>query len=919
MSLYWRLVGAFGLRARLVILITAMLMLVLGGLLLHYQQHRQQAKDAVMHHARSIVMNVVADQERVLSITRQVLATAARLPEVLGADSAACSRLLAELLLEQPAFTNMGVARPDGILTCSAQPFPEGLSIAGRHNFKSAVTKGEFAVGHYTFGRLSGEPVLPAAYPVFDADGQVQAVLVTGVSLAWLRNSTTRSGLSDFAELSLTILRDHDGTSFTSTSEGDSWVWISEPAPETAERVRAIAETGFAELAGPDGRPWLYTYAPFGSSHGHVGDAALLGVPADVAFGDVDTALRHSLVLLVVLTLGVFIIANVGAEASLIRPIKELVRFSAQLAGGRLDARIDVFPGDPSEVRELSTTFNSMAAAVQSRRSALRASEERFRRLAENAPVIIYRYELSPERRFSYMSPAVTRVLGYTPDEHYADPDIGEKMVHPDDRRRLMAVRHTGATRTTTVRFRHKEGHWVWLELRSAAIRSEDRSTIAIEGVSHDITLRKLAEQRLRRAHRTLAKAHQELKDAQHQVIQHERLAALGQMASGIAHDLNNTLSPMLGYAELLLVHPDWRQDDEKLTRFLTQIHLAAQDATTVVNRLREFYRYRDEGGPTSVVDLHQVVREAVTLTRPRWQGESQARGAEVELRMDVAVGALVEANAGDLRQMLMNLILNAVDAMPRGGAITILGRVVERDVELAVSDTGVGMSEETRLRCLEPFFTTKGDGGTGLGLATVYGTVHRYGGSLDLQSEPGKGTTITIHLPRAATASDPYASAASPRLAGQQRILLVDDEVSVREVVSAALEGDGHIVTATESGEGALDAFRRDRFDVVITDRAMPGINGDQLAAAINRSSPETPVIMLSGFGAMMRTAGEQPPGVNLVLSKPVILDELREGLVAVLRPSAPPSEARDPQPVSAPTSTHEVGKEITGARPSH
>jgi len=225
------------------------------------------------------------------------------------------------------------------------------------------------------------------------------------------------------------------------------------------------------------------------------------------------------------------------------------------------------------------------------------------------------------------------------------------------------------------------------------------------------------------------------------------------------------------------------------------------------------------------------------------------------------------------------------VDAMPKGGTITMRTRPAGSRVIMEVVDTGSGMSEEVRQRCLEPFFTTKGKGGTGLGLSMVYGTVQRHRGSIEIDSSLGNGTTFRLSLPSAQespTTSKPDTDQASVR---PLRLLLVDDEDTVRQILREYLVGDGHSVETASNGRDALDAVVKAEFDIVLLDRAMPGLSGDQVAVAVKELKPDLPVVLLTGFGDMMKAAGEIPPGIDLILGKPLTIAGLRAALARVVR----------------------------------
>ena len=392
-----------------------------------------------------------------------------------------------------------------------------------------------------------------------------------------------------------------------------------------------------------------------------------------------------------------------------------------------------------------------------------------------------------------------------------------------------------------------------------------------------EIAERKRAEEETLESNRQLAEALGQLRATQQQIIERERMHALGRMANGIAHDFNNALSPILGFSELLMLKPEMRADANKVKSYLEMIHSSAKESAEVVSRLREFYRYRDEAEVFTPIVVNDLVQQVVSFTQPRWKDQALAAGQNIEIRTELGNVPTVAGNEAELREALVNLIFNAVDAIPRRGTITISTQVQGRWLTITVTDDGVGMSEEVKARCLEPFFTTKGDHGTGLGLGSVYGIVRRHDGEIDIRSEPGRGTSICLSLPLERGEKAPPAPKLPARVSGALRILVVEDEPLVREVISVYLSEDHHEITTAVNGRDGLQKFREGKFDVVLTDRAMPEMNGDQLAAEIKRLKPDQPLILLTGFGDLMTGAGEQPEGVDMVVSKPFTLDTLR------------------------------------------
>ena len=285
------------------------------------------------------------------------------------------------------------------------------------------------------------------------------------------------------------------------------------------------------------------------------------------------------------------------------------------------------------------------------------------------------------------------------------------------------------------------------------------------------------AESALRDSNIRLEEAVPQLRQTQDQIVQQERLRALGTMASGVAHDINNALGPIVGYSDLLLASPETRHE-EKAIDYLQAISIAAKDAAEVVSRLSEFYRHREDDDVMVPVSLNEVVRRVISLTQPRWKDMSQGRGVNIILRSELANDLpTVQGNESGLRSALTNLIFNSVDAMPDGGSITISTRVQGHRVVVEVADTGEGMSEETRQRVLEPFFTTKGEGGSGLGLAMVYGITERHGGEIEMRSTVGKGTAVALCFPLDTRQARPKTKPSSDRPVAGLQVLVADDD----------------------------------------------------------------------------------------------------------------------------------------------
>jgi len=646
---------------------------------------------------------------------------------------------------------------------------------------------------------------------------------------------------------------------------------------------------------------------------------------------------------------------------------------------------------------------------------ALRESEARFRRLAENAPDIIYRSRLAPTYGFDYISPAITDIIGYTPEEYYADPGLIFRVLHPDDRPWIESLVESFAQSPPSsvppinTRWIRKDGAVIWTEHRLTIVHDVENGIVAAEGIMRDITervravealreseerFRQLVEnlqdalilydtkaskmlyanpytaeilgvplekllthdsaeilrrfihpedrQRLRSALAQSARARKEgkpgisnlefricrpdgqirwlyqcsypaqAKDApsslvytilsditerkrlEEQFRQSQKMEAVGRLAAGVAHEFNNLLTIIMGYVSLaaaeLPAGGTVRQDFE-------QVRKAGEQATSLVRQLLAFSRR--QALQSRVLDLNEVVRHLEKMLQ-------RLIGEDVELATALAPDLWqVKTDPGQIEQVLMNLVLNALDAMPRGGRVTLetanamLSKAYVRAhlkiqpgpyVMLAVSDTGVGMDRETQARIFEPFFTTKPVGeGTGLGLATVYGIVIQSNGHISVDSEPGRGTTFKIYLPRVNKAVEtveraPALPVETPR--ETETLLVVEDEMAVRHMMRRALRQRGYTVLETSAPVEAIRLCKQHagHISLLITDIVMPEMTGIDLAERLAKLRPEIKTLYISGYPTQaIAHHGVLKPGV-IFLQKPFTPDTLAQKVREVL-----------------------------------
>jgi signal transduction histidine kinase/FixJ family two-component response regulator len=379
----------------------------------------------------------------------------------------------------------------------------------------------------------------------------------------------------------------------------------------------------------------------------------------------------------------------------------------------------------------------------------------------------------------------------------------------------------------------------------------------------------KSTRERLRTCLERIAAAHAEYEELRERATHAEKMAALGELSFGVAHNVNNTLTGILGRAQLLLR----TRDAEKVNTGIEMIIKSAEDGAHIIRRIQDFARKQPSRRFQSV-SVATLMKDVCEMSRPRW--ESRVEGPQIRVALVADCTASVMGDAVELREVLVNMIYNAIDAMPSGGEIRMGSQEINGRVVLMIADSGTGMTPEVKSRLFDPFFTTKGKGGTGMGMAVSFGIIRRHNGSIDVESELGRGTTFRISLPVAEGApADVDADLPKPEAPGGEdriHVLVVDDEVAVREVLREALEAEGCEVAVAESGEMALKMYdaRKGRLDVVFTDIGMPEMSGWELAGEIRKRSETIPLAIVSGWADAISCDARQAIKADWVVSKP-------------------------------------------------
>jgi signal transduction histidine kinase/CheY-like chemotaxis protein len=358
------------------------------------------------------------------------------------------------------------------------------------------------------------------------------------------------------------------------------------------------------------------------------------------------------------------------------------------------------------------------------------------------------------------------------------------------------------------------------------------------------------------------------------ELIKTERLRALGEMSGGVAHDFNNILGAILGRAQLLLQ----RLKDPEIRKGIRVIEQAALDGAETVRRIQEFTRVHVDHSTFSRVDINQVLSDAIEYTRTRWKDEAEAWGNPIDLTFTPGDVPATMGDPAGLREVFTNLIINAVAAMPGGGSITITTSRNNDSIVVRLSDTGTGMSQQVQKRIFEPFFTTKGTSGSGLGLSICYGIITRHKGQIHLQSSKGKGTAFTITLPVQTPDTPDIEQGHEPVGEINAGVLVIDDDEMMRSLLYDILISYGCTVQIAASGREGVDRFHDGNFDVVFTDLGMEDISGWKVAEEIKKLSPDTPVVLISGWGKQLDAAQARNRGVDYIISKPFRIDDLRD-----------------------------------------
>lgn len=498
--------------------------------------------------------------------------------------------------------------------------------------------------------------------------------------------------------------------------------------------------------------------------------------------------------------------------------------------------------------RDLSELRNVQAVA--------REHQSLLTNILESARESIYAVDM--DGRFKWCNSATLLALGLKREEFIGRylPDL----VYEPDRETIAAklgLALLGEAQTYEMRFLAADGNLRYARVDNSPLVVEGRIT-GVLGIARDITEQKEERERAARA---------------------DKLRALGQLASGVAHDFNNSLAAILGRAQLIR-----RQtQDDAVVRNLEIIQTAAEDAAATVRRIQTFAR-KSPAKEFEQVDVAGLLNDAIEITRTRWQNEARLRGLDYEVMLEAGCGLHAFGSASELREVFVNLIVNAVDAMPKGGKLQISCERVGARLRLQFSDNGTGMPEDVRQKIFDPFFSTKGAQGTGLGLSVSYSIIERHEGSIRVASEVDGGTVFTIDLPAAEEKSESVEAPVEQVEVPSLSILVVDDEPSVRETLAEMLEVMGHRVILANGGQSALQALAANDCDLVFTDLSMPEMDGWETSREIRKRWPDMNVVLVTGYGTGTRPPSGEDGLVNGIIGKPFDFNQISQTITSVI-----------------------------------
>jgi len=885
------------LRALVCVAVIPLLLLIIFSNILYRHAKEAEIRDGVI-----TLTNMARNGlDRYIDSTRQLLFTISHTDVIKEGNPSDISAFFSDLHKHFPEYINLGAVDLKGDSFASSVPLKKPVNLSDRFWFQQALKTRDFTIGEYQIGRITGLPVIVFAQPVFDpvrkqalieaelhtdqapsklsngvdSMGRVKFILFASMELKWMNRLWQDLKLPPDAHL---LVTDRNGAVLFHYPDPEKWAgqnWHEIPIV----KAMLTRKKGTAEAEGEDGIKRIHAFTSVGAPESSI--HITIGISKKAAFKPLNNILTISLILLTLVAGIGILLARLYSNRYIIKPIKALQNATERFSSGDYTSRANLKAG-ANEIIAYSNVFDRMAEAIEQEIASRKKAEELIKNILESVDegfIIIDRdfRILSANRAYAEMvKTPIEDILGkhcYEISHHFSRPCFESEGHHP------CTVNHafeTGEHSTAVHTHYDKEGNPVYVETKAYPLSKDETGKVltTIEIIVDITEKRKLEEQ----------------------LMQSQKMEAVGQLAGGIAHDFNNILTAIIGYSSMLL--DKIKEDDPN--RHMAQIILeSGERAANLTQGLLAFSRRQTIS--LKPVDINELIRKVERLLQ-RVIGEDidlrtvlnppsplpSPSGGEGYIvsppsgRGDISSispplrggdkgegeGLFVLADAGQIEQALMNLATNARDAMPNGGDLVIGTEPVIMDESFAtahgygkpgkyalisVSDTGSGMDEKTRLRIFEPFFTTKETGkGTGLGLSIIYGIVKQHEGFINVYSEPGQGTAFKIYLPITKERVEEKKPAESfMETGGAETILVAEDDESVRRFTKSVLEQAGYTVIEAIDGEDALNKFRenKDKIDLLLFDVVMPRMDGKAAYDRISEIRPGLKVIFTSGY----------------------------------------------------------------------
>jgi signal transduction histidine kinase/CheY-like chemotaxis protein/HAMP domain-containing protein len=845
--------ASWSIRKKLLLCIVAIFLPIFGFIVTSGLKDRRKTIETAENNSLLLVHSLAAQQEKVAIGTKQMLSTLAKLPMVQKLDAAACNDFFRELHKLYPFYSNISAVTPDGNMFASSPFQPGSVNLADRKHFKDAVATGDFSAGEFIVGRISNVPSINYAYPVFDANGKLIAVVIAGFKLNEYSSFIAKAKLPKETALTIT---DYKGVRLFRNPENDAAGPGKAISEASFRLVSGDMEQGLYESSGGDGIRRFYAFTQLRLKENSPPYLYMIvGIPKDAVMHQADIAMLGNLLFLGILAFLEIALLWVLGNYIFIRPIGRLVVASQHLGKGELESRTGLLHAD-DELGQLAKSFDDMASQLQMREKERQHAQEHLERsisllngtLESTADGILVVNNagnvVSYNRKFAELWRIDAKVLQSHDDDTYIT-SIQQHLKDPDEflERIRKIYAQPEAESFDTVEFldgrifeRYSQPHYIGGDILGRVWSFRD------------VTQRRRVEK--------------EKENLRAQLLQAQKMESIGRLAGGVAHDFNNMLSVIIGYTQIAL---EETEPSSALHSNLQQVLKAGQRSAEITRQLLAFARKQSIA--PKLLNLNETIEQGMLQMLRRLIGEHIDLAWKPKTKLWT-----VKIDSTQLDQLLINLCINARDALTGTGKITIetdkvvldelfcthhTGAIPGEYVLLSVSDNGCGMDKEILANIFEPFFTTKEIGqGTGLGLATVYGIVKQNNGFIYVESAPAQGTTFSIYLPRQRdqleqlqldTATIPAAGK------GHATILLVEDEQMILDMATDILQLQGYTVLATTSPTEALSLAEQHAGEIhlLITDVIMPEMNGRELADRLHSLCPEVKPLFMSGYTA--------------------------------------------------------------------